>query len=114
VADPDMTSYADTTVAGSTQYLYRVRSTNGTGDSAYTANANAITPASWASMSGSTLNITFDGTSTPIALGTSGANITATKGATTMTFAGVVSIAAAGTANADALQITSALTTPLS
>ena len=38
--------------------------------------------------------------------------VTATRGATTMTFTGVVSIAAAGTANADALQLNGALTTP--
>ena len=46
VADPDMTTYSDTTVSGGTQYFYRVRSSNGVGDSVYSGNANATTPAS--------------------------------------------------------------------
>jgi fibronectin type 3 domain-containing protein/regulation of enolase protein 1 (concanavalin A-like superfamily) len=41
----DVTSYSDTTVAGSTQYFYRVRATNAVGDSTYTNIANATTPA---------------------------------------------------------------------
>ncbi len=40
----DVTTYSDTTVSGSTQYYYRVRATNGVGDSSYTNVANATTP----------------------------------------------------------------------
>ncbi len=40
------TSYNDTTVAGATTYYYRMRSTNAFGDSGYSNEANATTPAS--------------------------------------------------------------------
>ncbi|MEN8126944.1 MAG: putative Ig domain-containing protein, partial [Planctomycetota bacterium] len=40
----DVTSYSDTTVRKGTTYYYRVRATNGDGDSAYSNEANATTP----------------------------------------------------------------------
>jgi hypothetical protein len=39
------TAYADTSVAASTTYVYRVRATNATGDSGYSDEATATTPA---------------------------------------------------------------------
>ncbi len=44
-AAANVTSYSDTTVVASTTYSYRVRATNSVGDSAYSALANATTPA---------------------------------------------------------------------
>ena len=41
----NIASFADTTVAASTTYYYRVRATNATGDSAYSNTASATTPA---------------------------------------------------------------------
>jgi hypothetical protein len=41
----NVTAYSDTTVAESTTYWYRVRASNGDGDSAYTNIASATTPA---------------------------------------------------------------------
>ncbi len=43
---PNVTSYSDMTAVFSTQYYYRVRAFDGGGDSAYSAEANATTPAS--------------------------------------------------------------------
>jgi fibronectin type 3 domain-containing protein len=40
----DVTTYSDTSVGGSTKYYYRVRASNGVGDSTYTNIANATTP----------------------------------------------------------------------
>ncbi|MFC1601438.1 PASTA domain-containing protein [Candidatus Sumerlaeota bacterium] len=40
----DVTSYSDTTVRKNTLYYYRVRATNGSGDSAYSNEASATTP----------------------------------------------------------------------
>ena len=59
----------------------------------------------FAYMQGNTLFLNFDGTSTPITLGTSGSNITATKNGTTLSFAGVTTIFAQGTPGDDVLQI---------
>src|SRR5262249_48659845 len=39
------TSYQNTSLSASTTYYYRVRASNAVGDSAYTATANATTPA---------------------------------------------------------------------
>jgi hypothetical protein len=44
-AGTNIASFADTTVAASTTYYYRVRATNATGDSAYSNIASATTPA---------------------------------------------------------------------
>jgi hypothetical protein len=67
----------------------------------------------FAYMVGSTLNVQFDGTATPILLSTNGSNIVATKGATSLTFSGVVGITGLGTGNDDALQISAPLAPPL-
>jgi hypothetical protein len=40
----DVTSFSDTTVRKGTTYFYRVRATNGDGDSAYSNEASATTP----------------------------------------------------------------------
>jgi hypothetical protein len=69
------------------------------------------TPFAW--MSGSTLHVNFDGTSTPIQLATDGSNVTATRGQTALSFTGVSSILATGTPSDDHLQIASALGAPL-
>ena len=68
---------------------------------------------SFATMAGNTLMLQFDGTTTPITLGVSGANITATRGATTLSFAGVTRIHAHGTLGDDILQINGTITQPL-
>ncbi|MEA2711712.1 MAG: hypothetical protein QOF78_4313, partial [Phycisphaerales bacterium] len=74
---------------------------------------SGVWSSSFASMSGSTLMVDFDGTTTPITLGVSGANITATRGATTLSFPGVTSIFARGTLADDILQINGTITQPL-
>jgi hypothetical protein len=43
-AGQDVTAYSDTTVRKGTTYYYRVRAANASGDSAYSAEANATTP----------------------------------------------------------------------
>jgi hypothetical protein len=48
-----------------------------------------------------------------LTLGVSGADVTASKGATTLTFSGVTAISALGTGNDDALQVDGAVTAPL-
>ncbi len=69
---------------------------------------------SFAYMSGpSTLMIQFDGSTTPITLGKSGANVTATKGATTMSFPGVTSIFVTGTLSDDVLHLDAPTGVPL-
>jgi autotransporter-associated beta strand protein len=45
LAGANATSFVDTTVSANTLYYYRVRATNIVGDSAYSNNANATTPA---------------------------------------------------------------------
>jgi hypothetical protein len=53
------TSYSDTTVAAGTQYTYRVRASNAAGDSAFSNEASATTPASGQSPFGGTpVNVT--------------------------------------------------------
>jgi len=42
---PDIVSYSDTGLAPSTIYYYRIRSTNSVGDSSYTTEVHATTPA---------------------------------------------------------------------
>jgi hypothetical protein len=59
------------------------------------------------------LRIEFDGTSVPITLATSGANITATRNGQTLPFAGVNTIVALGTGNDDALEVNGPLTPAL-
>jgi hypothetical protein len=60
-----------------------------------------------------TLMVQFDGTSTPITLGTSGANITVARGATTLSFPGVTSIFVTGSSGDDVLQLDGAIAKPL-
>ncbi len=72
---------------------------------------NATT--AFAYMSGSALDVQFDGTTTPITLGTSGSDITATKGGTTLTFSGIASINALGTSGSDNLEIDGSIGSPL-
>jgi hypothetical protein len=60
------------------------------------------------------LRVEFDGTTMPITLATSGANITATRNGQTLgPFGGVNSIVVLGTGNDDALQINGPVTPPL-
>ena len=68
---------------------------------------------SFAWMSGSTLNMLFDGTTTPITLATSGSNITANKNASTPSFAGVTAINVIGTNSDDLLKISAPLLPPM-
>ena len=76
-----------------------------------TVNVNLVQP--FAYMVGSTLHVDFDGTATPIALATSGANVVATKGVTSLTFAGVIDITATGTSSDDRLQISAPVSPPI-
>src|SRR5207248_68837 len=113
VVPPDFTHYSDTGLAPGVSYSYRIRAANPGGDSPY----SNIAPASLlAWLSGSTLNVQFDGTSVPIVIGAGGGagSVTVTKNATTTTFTGVTSISALGTAAADALNVSGALATPIS
>lgn len=66
------------------------------------------TAASFAWMTGSTLNIQFDGSATPIDLSTVSGNVIAKKGSTSLTFSGVIAVNAIGTASNDNLEIASA------
>jgi hypothetical protein len=70
----------------------------------------------FASQSGGTLNIIFDGAGAPIALGISGGNITVTRGATTMSFAaaGVSGIVVTGTGGDDQLDYNNTIAAPIS
>ncbi len=68
----------------------------------------------WAYMTGSTLDVQFDGTAVPIALAMSGSDVAATRDGVTLTFSGVTSIDALGSSGDDRLQINDALTPPLS
>ncbi len=68
---------------------------------------------SFAYMSGSTLMVQFDGTTAPITLGKSGANVTATRDATTMSFPGVTSIFVTGTLADDVLHLDAPTGVPL-
>src|SRR2546421_465505 len=67
----------------------------------------------FAYMSGPTLFVHFDGAGTPISLATSGSNITATKGATVLSFSGVTGISAFDPTADDRLQINTAVAAPL-
>ena len=66
---------------------------------------------SW--MSGSTLNVAFDGTTTAVALSTSGGNIVTTKNASSPSFPGVTAITVIGTSANDNLQFNGAVAPPL-
>jgi hypothetical protein len=68
---------------------------------------------SFAWMAGSILHVEFDGSATPITLGTSGANLTAANGGGPINFGGVTSIIAHGTAANDALEVDGSVTAPL-
>ena len=70
---------------------------------------SGVWSSNFAYMQGNTLFLNYDGTNTPITLGTSGANITATKNGTTFSFAGVTTIFAQGTPNDDVLEINGAI-----
>src|SRR5207244_10170819 len=93
----DAKSYSVTGLAGGTQYYFRVRASNGAGDTAYTNTANATTlPAAPANLTATTasssqINLSWsdvagesqyiierspDGTNSWTQIGTSGANVT--------------------------------------
>ena len=68
----------------------------------------------FAYLNGSTLHVQFDGTTTPIVLGTNGIAVTVTRGTATLTFNGVAVIAVAGTASGnDALQVNGLIAAPI-
>jgi hypothetical protein len=70
----------------------------------------------FAQLMGGALLLRFDGTTTPITLAKSGSNITATRGATTLSFPNVLLIHAEGTSSDDILQVNGsggAITQPL-
>ena len=75
------------------------------GNSDVAGSFGSFNAVSFAYVTGSTLNVAFDGTSEPIALGTNGSSITVTKGATTLSFDGITDINALGSAGTDTLQI---------
>ena len=106
-----LSSYSDTTAAPGTPYYYVVRTIDTAGNES--ANSPEASAMRFASMSGATLNVHFDGSVTSILLATSGADITATRGATTLTFSGVTDITVSGTATDDNLQINGPLAPPL-
>src|SRR5207247_1451352 len=82
-------------------------------DISFDFSLTAFEPLAW--KSGSTLNVAFDAAGgSPITLGTSGSDVTVSKGASTQTFSGVVAVDAAGTDGNDVLQISGPLATPLS
>ncbi len=101
---------------------------NGTNDGIYTISQNAgqvkdlagnavaagslgtFTAASFAYMTGGTLNVQFDGTSSPVTLGNSGSTITVSRGSTTLSFDGVTAIQMLGTSGSDTLQINGTIT----
>ena len=62
---------------------------------------------------GGVLTVEYDNSGTPLALGTSGSSITATKGSTTLTFPGVTSIVVSGTSSADTLNFNGPMTLPI-
>ena len=66
----------------------------------------------WAYVTGATLVVTFDGTSTPIILNINGSNITATRSSSTINFpaASVSALAVLGTSSADNLQLHAPIT----
>ncbi len=66
---------------------------------------------SW--LTGSTLNVAFDGTSTPIGLSTSAGNIVTIKGVSSPSFPGVAAITVIGTSANDNLQFLGAVAPPL-
>ena len=74
-----------------------------------------INATAFATLDGSMLNLNFDGSSNPITLGTSGTDITATRGGTTYSFpsASVASITGNGTASADHLAVNSIISQPM-
>jgi beta-galactosidase len=74
-----------------------------------------INAAAFATLDGSTLNLNFDGTANPIALGTSGTDTTATQSGITYSFpsASVAGITGNGTAAADHLIVNSIISQPL-
>ena len=72
---------------------------------------NASIPFAW--QSGAVLTVEYDNSGTPISLGTSGANITATKGATILNFSGITSIVVSGSSAADALNFNGPISAPV-
>ncbi len=106
--DADDGSYTVTQVAN------QVRDVAGNARAAGTIGTLNVTGLGTAWMSGSILNVAFDGTATPLLLSTSAGNIAVTKNSTTTTFAGVTSISVIGSSADDRLQINAPLTPPLS
>jgi GH25 family lysozyme M1 (1,4-beta-N-acetylmuramidase) len=72
----------------------------------------ANVPFAWQTPAG-LLTVEYDTSGTPIALGTSGANVTATRGGTTLTFSGTTVLFVRGTAGADTLNLNGTLAAPL-
>ena len=105
--DADNGSYTVTQVANQVRDLATNARAAGT---IGTLNVNALGTA-W--MSGSILNVAFDGTAIPVLLSTSGGNIAVTKNSNTTNFSGVTSISVIGSSEDDRLLINAPLTPPL-
>ena len=71
----------------------------------------ATIPFAWPS--GAVLTVEYDNSATPISLGTNGSLVTATKGATVLSFSGITSIVVTGTSSADTLNFNGPITAPV-
>ncbi len=111
--DATTTTFDDTTVGTAQTWFYRVRAASGTNLSTASSNAQATTPASFATLSGSVLTITGTSSDDTITLNSSNGSITAqVNGSTSQPFGigQVTSIVVLGLAGNDS--ITDSITDP--